>query len=164
MTQPLSEFGDLTIFIEESGQAERRQEIHIKIRAFNDQLSPHHRASRQPDAVQPLTLSVRDSGNRLVGGLTAEIYWNWLEINDLWIEAEHRRGGLGRTLIHLVEEIARRKGCNHAHLKTFSFQARGFYEKQGYRVIGALEDFPPGETFYWLRKELNQEGQESGEQ
>ena len=39
-------------------------------------------------------------------------------------------------------------------LKTFSFQARGFYEKNGYRVTGVIEEYPPGESFFWMVKEL----------
>ena len=39
-------------------------------------------------------------------------------------------------------------------LTTFSFQARGFYEKYGYCVAGAMEDYPPGATYFWMRKEF----------
>ena len=47
-----------------------------------------------------------------------------------------------------------RRGCRHAHLDTFTFQALGFYEKHGYSVWGALDDLPPGFTRYFLRKDL----------
>ena len=33
-------------------------------------------------------------------------------------------------------------------------EARGFYEKCGYRVIGQLDEYPPGGSFYWMRKDL----------
>jgi hypothetical protein len=33
---------------------------------------------------------------------------------------------------------------NHAVLETFSFQARGFYERHGYHVYATLDGFPPG--------------------
>ena len=39
-------------------------------------------------------------------------------------------------------------------VKTFSFQARDFYEKNGYRVTDRLDDYSPGESFYWMVKEL----------
>ena len=47
-------------------------------------------------------------------------------------------------------------------LSTFSFQARDFYQRHGYRVVGQLDDYPPGETFYWMRKELNEGGGSMG--
>ena len=41
-----------------------------------------------------------------------------------------------------AEEEAKRMGCLHALVDTFSFQARPFYEKQGYRLQMTLDDFP----------------------
>jgi ribosomal protein S18 acetylase RimI-like enzyme len=37
-------------------------------------------------------------------------------------------------------------------LDTFSFQARGFYEKLGYTVFGEIENHPPGHSRFFLRK------------
>jgi len=53
-----------------------------------------------------------------------------------------------------ADKEARQRGCRRALVKTFSFQGRGFYEKNGYRVTGRLDDYPPGESFYWMVKEL----------
>ncbi len=51
-------------------------------------------------------------------------------------------------------EEAARRGCRYAWLDAFSFQARGFYEKLGYTVLGTLEDSPPGHSRYFLKKNL----------
>ena len=40
------------------------------------------------------------------------------------------------------------------YLYTFSFQAPGFYRKLGYREFGKLNDFPKGQSRYWLNKAL----------
>jgi hypothetical protein len=53
-----------------------------------------------------------------------------------------------------IEGAAEERGCERAHLDTFSYQARPFYEKLGYRVFGELEDYPPGHTRFFLRKQL----------
>jgi hypothetical protein len=53
----------------------------------------------------------------------------------------------------MAEGEARARGCSRAKLRTFSFQARGFYEKEGYRIVGELRDDPPGKIFYWMRKD-----------
>jgi len=39
-------------------------------------------------------------------------------------------------------------------LETHSYEARPFYEKLGYEVFAALEDYPPGHTKFYLRKQL----------
>jgi hypothetical protein len=37
-------------------------------------------------------------------------------------------------------------------LDTYSFQARGFYERLGYAVFGTLDDYPPGQSRIFLHK------------
>lgn len=126
--------------------------VHEQIKAFNDCVSRHHRATR-PVGPRPLDILIRGDGDEIVGGLIASTYWGWLDVDDLWV-TEHLRGqGLGRRLLRMAEEEAQARGCSRARLRTFSFQARGFYEKEGYRVVGELEDYPPGATFYWMRKD-----------
>jgi ribosomal protein S18 acetylase RimI-like enzyme len=51
-----------------------------------------------------------------------------------------------------AEDEARRRGCRGAWLDTYSFQARGFYERIGYEVFGVIDDFPPGHSRLFLRK------------
>ncbi len=130
-----------------------REAIHAGIVAFNDETSIHHRQARQTDT-QSLDIYLRDADGRLLGGLLAETYWGWLAIQDFWLVEELRGQNWGRKMLALLEAEAIARGCGRAWLRTFSFQARGFYEKQGYRVVGALEDYPPGHTFYWLRKDF----------
>jgi hypothetical protein len=53
-----------------------------------------------------------------------------------------------------LEDEARAFGAKHAYLDTFSFQARPFYEKRGYRVFGTLENYPDAHSRYWMTKSL----------
>ena len=87
-------------------------------------------------------------------GLWRATYWGWLYVDDMWIHEYLRGQGVGRELMRQVEEAARGDGCRHAYLQTFDFQARDFYEKLGYRVVGQLDDYPPGQIFYWMRKDF----------
>ena len=57
----------------------------------------------------------------------------------------------------MAEGEARARGCTRAWVRTFRFQARGFYERLGYRVVGELVDYPPGEALYWMRKDFDGE-------
>ena len=69
------------------------------------------------------------------------------ESNDDW-----RGQGVGRALMGHAEAHARERECHSAWLDTF--QARGFYEALGYVPFGELEDYPPGQSRYFLRKRL----------
>jgi len=53
-----------------------------------------------------------------------------------------------------VEDEGRARGCTRAHLDTFSYQARPFYERQGWRVFATLDDYPEGHQRFFLRKDL----------
>lgn len=130
-----------------------RVAIHRGIKQYNDAISPHHRQVRQT-GLHPLDFYLRDGEGKLWGGLTADTYWGWMEIKDLWLHEQLRGQGWGRQLLARAEVEAQRRNCTRVHLRTFSFQARDFYQKYGYRVVGQLDDYPPGHTFYWMRKDL----------
>jgi GNAT superfamily N-acetyltransferase len=142
----------LRLVLTETLSPEDRSYVREQIKAFNDRASRHHRGIR-PVGPRPLDILVRDDKDEIVGGLIASTYWAWLDIDDLWVTENLRGQGLGRRLLRMAEEEARARGCSRAKLRTFSFQARGFYEKEGYRVVGELEDYPPGETFHWMRRD-----------
>ncbi|MEJ2600435.1 MAG: GNAT family N-acetyltransferase [Anaerolineales bacterium] len=90
----------------------------------------------------------------IVGGVIAEVYWDWLYIDLLWVKDELRGRGYGHRLLTQVEQAARQQGATNAYLDTFSFQAPEFYKRYGYQVFGELEDFPLGHRRYFLRKRL----------
>ncbi len=103
---------------------------------------------------QGLTVVVRDEAGTVKGGCIGRAYWGWLEIEYLAVAPELRRLGYGAKLLSTIEAEAIHRGCHSAYLDTFSFQARPFYEKQGYQVFGTLLDFPPGHKRYFLTKRL----------
>ena len=64
-----------------------------------------------------------------------------------------RGRGIGRELIARAEARALERDCHAAWLDTFSFQARGFYEKLGYEEFGTL-DYPPAHKRHFMKKRL----------
>lgn len=48
----------------------------------------------------------------------------------------------------------RARSCIGVSVDPYSFQARGFYEKQGYAVFAELDDCPPGGARYLLQKRI----------
>jgi len=90
----------------------------------------------------------------IVGGVSGATYWGWLYVNLMWLKEDLRGQGYGKELLTLAEDEARQRGAKQSYLDTFSFQAPGFYQKQGYEVFGQLDDFPPGHQRYFLCKVL----------
>lgn len=104
---------------------------------------------------RPIAVLIHDDDSQTVGGLTGRTGGGWLFIEYFWIPETMRRSGMGTALIRHAEEEAVARGCIGAWLDTFSFQAPGFYERQGYSVFGVLEEFPAGERRHFMRKRLD---------
>ena len=103
----------------------------------------------------PLAVLLRDpvTGDA-VGGLWGATHFDQLFIELLFVPEAARGGGLGREVMCRAETEAVRRGCRGAWLDTFSFQARGFYERLGYAVFGTIEEYPPGHRRFFLKKAL----------
>ena len=104
----------------------------------------------------PANFFLKSVREEWMGGLLGTIWGGWLHIRHLWVAAAARGQGHGTHLLRVAEGYAIERGCFAATLETFSFQARPFYEKQGYEVVGTLEGYPPGHAKFFLRKQLAQ--------
>ncbi len=97
---------------------------------------------------------IRDDSGSIIGGLNATISSRWLHIDILWLPDSLRGGGWGSKLLKAAEAHGRKTGCVSVWLDTFSFQAPGFYLKQGYTEYASLNDFPPGHSRHFFLKRL----------
>lgn len=143
----------LQFVLTEKGDSQAQEFIKTNLKRFNDSHSPLHKSQRKIGR-HTLDIYLRNTQNQVVGGLMGGTYWSWLSIDELWIEKAWRGQGVGSKLIQLAEEEALNRKCRKSQVKTWSFQAKEFYIKQGYQVTGKLEDYPEGMTFYWLYKSL----------
>lgn len=153
MDRTISQFDQFHVVLTDVANEQDRDYVRDQLRSFNTTASEAHRAIRETGQ-KPLDLYVRDEAGHILGGLTGDTYWDWLEVKRLWLDASMRGRGVGGQLLTAAEDEARLRGCSKSQLRTFSFQARGFYVKFGYRVVGTMEDYPPGGAYFWLRKDL----------
>jgi GNAT superfamily N-acetyltransferase len=101
-------------------------------------------------------LFVRGEASEIRAGLIGHVYAGWLFVKYLWVAAELRRGGIGRSLMAEAERRALALGCHSAWVDTFSFQGPEFYPKLGYREFARL-DYPPDHQRIFFRKQLRPE-------
>lgn len=130
----------------------RDEALRAHVRSILQEHNARHAVS-SPDP-QPICISAVDAQGRVVGGLIAQTYWNWLSIDLLAVAEEARGHGLGTQMMMQAETEAKRRGCAFARTSTYAFQALRFYERLGYHIIGQIDDYPEGVTLYWLRKSL----------
>jgi GNAT superfamily N-acetyltransferase len=122
-------------------------------------LATSNRAHVGEPNMRPLVaLAALETDGRLIGGLWGRTSWEWLSIELLHVSDGSRGCGWGAKLLHAAEAEAIARGCHGAWVDTYSFQARGFYERQGYVVFGTLDNYPTGHQRFFMRKVLNAGG------
>ena len=137
---------DLALTFLDNPPAEFRGDLGQRINGFHSETVPF--------AANRFGLRLDDPTGAIAGGLSGVMSWGWLFIDAVWVRADQRGRGTGRRLMAAAEQHAVAHGCHGVWLDTF--QARGFYEALGYQVFGALDDYPEGQTRWFLRKPLPQ--------
>lgn len=103
--------------------------------------------------VKPLAIFVNEENDNIIGGISAETHGNWLEISYLWVDERLRGQKVGSKLVKDVEVEAIKRGCTSSFLNTFSFQAKDFYLKLGYKEVLTLEEYPlTGKRHYFIKQ------------
>jgi GNAT superfamily N-acetyltransferase len=143
----MTESSAVLISIETDTADELRKVVQSGLYAYNDQFAG-------PMDYSALMIGARDVDKKIIGGLVAHLQpgWKWMHVHRLWVVESHRRAGIGRLLLEAAEKEAQKRGCLHVGVDTFEFQARGFYEKQGYHVYAVQDDYPVGHRKFMLRK------------
>jgi GNAT superfamily N-acetyltransferase len=104
---------------------------------------------------RPLAVVASDPATgAVVGGLFGRTSFGLLFVERFFVPENFRGNGLGGRVIALAEEEAKRRGCTRAALFTLTFQAPGFYLKQGYEIAARLDCAPPGATRMLMTKKL----------
>ena len=117
-------------------------------RAHTDELgAPHYEKQR-------LKWICRDDQGELRAVLTADVLWDWVYIDELWVSSELRGQGVGKNLVSRVEQYAMSEKLKGIWLWTQSWQAVDFYSKLGFVEFARFDDFPRGHIRVGFRKEL----------
>ncbi|WHZ40789.1 GNAT family N-acetyltransferase [Rahnella bonaserana] len=133
------------------------EEIKTALRTFNRNFVPQSK-------FRELGIFLEDENGSKQAGIVAETVGNWMYIQMLWVDESLRGKDVGTQLIAEAEAEAKTRGCRYSLVDTFSFQARPFYERMGYEMKMALEDYirdtrtpedaPSTHTRYFLTKTL----------
>ena len=100
-----------------------------------------------------LAIFVRDGGT-VVAGISGWTWGDCCELQSLWVEPSLRGRGLATRLLAAAEAEAAARGCSQTVHFTWDFQARALYERNGYELVGRVEDFPTGTNVLWYHKRL----------
>ena len=100
-----------------------------------------------------LAIFVREEGE-VVAGISGWTWGDCCELQSLWVQPSLRGHGLASKLIAAAEAEASVRGCVQTVHFTYEFQARTLYERNGYRLVARVKDFPSGTDALWYHKRL----------
>lgn len=134
-----------------------KKEIHTKLRKNNIEKCEWLKNNISEDINVTNKVDVNflafDNG-KLIGGAIGYIEYNWYFLDLLYIDEEYRGQSIGTKLIKEIERFSKNEDLTGVRMETWNFQAKGFYEKNGYNVFAQIEDCPPGTVDYFLKKVL----------
>ena len=97
---------------------------------------------------------VRDEDDQIVAGAFGDVWGGCCQVHAVWVDARLRGQGWGRSLMTAVHEEARRRECRLVMGITYQVLTADFYDRLGYRLVGAIEDCPAGTSTRWYCKDL----------
>jgi GNAT superfamily N-acetyltransferase len=124
-----------TIIFDPDAGADQREIVQAIVSDYNVALTGH-------TEWYPVAFFLKDENGEVLGGLLGDIWAAWLHVKTLAVVAPAGGHGFGKELMKRAELYAVERGCTNAFLDTFSFQARPFYEKLGYRLWNAPVQSP----------------------
>jgi len=108
-----------------------------------------------PDDKREFGFSVSDNSGELQGGVCGYVdSGNWLWVEYLYLNEKCRGKDVGSALMKEIENFAVENKCVGIHLYTWEWQARVFYEKNGFSYYGELKNHPTGNKAYYMEKYL----------
>ena len=138
----------LIVAVDDAPDDETKRLLGDGLDAFNDE------ATGTNDR-RPLAVIIRDPDTgQVLGGVSGRTSLGLLFLDIFYLPGPLRGAGLGSRVLRLAEEEARRRGCRAGVLYTISFQAPGFYERNGWRAFGDIPCHPPGTSRVFMTKEL----------
>jgi ribosomal protein S18 acetylase RimI-like enzyme len=106
--------------------------------------------------VHPLACFASANSGEIIGGVIGRTWGTCCELQQLWVEPNQRRRGIGTDLVKAFEEHAAERGCTTCYLETFSFQAPSLYQSLGYEIRLSIKGFGLGIEKYVMVHELAQ--------
>lgn len=99
-----------------------------------------------------LFVPLTDEDGKVDGGLIGYTGRGWLYTEMLFVPERLRGTGTAGRLLQAAEDEAKARGCKGAYIDTINPDARRAYQRQGYEICGAIDNFTGDYAITWLKK------------
>lgn len=118
-------------------------------------LEEAHRKTGKPISYEDITVLERGPWGSIVGGAKAYVDEGYAYVGWLWVRQDCRGRGLGTRIMKKIEDEALRHNARTVWLTTMSYEAPGFYARNGYTEFTQFEGGPNGHARIGFRKKLS---------
>lgn len=94
-------------------------------------------------------------GAQIIGGALIWEVSDALYIDELWCHESYRKQGIGTKIITMIHDVAASKKLPKIFVDTHEFQARDFYEKNGFYCIGIIPKYLKDYDRIFMRKDVS---------
>jgi GNAT superfamily N-acetyltransferase len=148
-------FGIQEVFVIYTFTRHETDDDAVALKLVDDGIGDYNDAAEPRLAdVRHLSCFARDASGHAIAGAVGRTWGENAELQQIWLPDSLRKHGLGSNLLSEFEAAARQRGCKLVYLETWSFQARGFYEKNGYRVVLEISGFADSLSKFTMTKQL----------
>jgi GNAT superfamily N-acetyltransferase len=126
------------------------------VKLLSDGLTVHAAEMGFPTQWKEYAILARNAAGEVVAGVCGNSGQGAIFIRLLWVHSDHRKQGLGKSLLAMAEAEGLKRGCHTAFLDTFAFQGPDYYPKFGYKQFGQLDGLGPNRdlTRTWFAKRI----------
>jgi ribosomal protein S18 acetylase RimI-like enzyme len=125
-----------------------------EIEAIEDRLYEHNSHATGRRDGQGLSFVIRDEARQMIGVAAGYTLAGSSELKQLWVDKAHRGRGYARALLNAFVAEASSRGVRQIWVASYDFQARGMYEKIGFKRMAEFEGWPEGHSNVILCKTL----------
>ncbi len=101
---------------------------------------------------EPFALVIEREDGGFLAGMQGVSYYGCFHIELLLVTDEMRGRGAGKRLLVEAKKLALERGCKMMTLETMDFQAKPFYEKNGFEVEFMQRGFVNDVCMYFMKK------------
>ena len=126
-----------------------------EIEILSQGIAQNAKIKKNLDPVLPFAFFIRDSHNQIKAGCNGNIGYQWLYVDQLWVDENFRNQGYGTQLMQAAEDLALKNQCVSIAVNTAEWEALDFYKKLGFYVELERKWLAGHSKFYFLRKDFN---------
>lgn len=126
------------------------EEFHLQAKANSN---PEVSTETEPRFINCTAICKRT--HKIIAGANLQFFYDYLVIDQIWVEPSHRNKGIGISLFSEIENHGKKRRLRRILLSSYEFQnVIPFWLKLGFVEVGRIKEYPPGQQLVYMHKSI----------